>query len=250
MNWQRCVMIVMVVTIGLASCKKDSPVINPPQVDPSPMISVKLNAYMQKIEIDSAIATWTKGNQVIQKPMTIKKDSLVVSSEIFPTGNGVLTIQIFSNKKLGQYKSIWVMNQEFSLLHDRVYSFSGPAALMDVLWKPRVVLNDAIGHEAIVGLMPEDPYFKIKKVNNQVVKLVVDKAYWRLGGGVNNIAQKTWQCGAGCIQYTEDIINEDFFKSFPTMIGDKPWNHIEIYILYADNPIGTGWALNFNFNVQ
>lgn len=250
MNWQKSLVVALIATIGLSSCKKDTPVVNPPRVDPSPLISVKLNAYMQNIQVDSAVATWNKGGQIVQKTMTIKKDSLVVSSDAFPTGNGVLTIQIFSNKKFGQYKSIWVLNQEFSLLHDRVYSFSGPAALMDVLWKPRVILNDALGHEAVVALMPEDPYFKIKKVSNQVLKLVVDRSYWRLGGGVNNIAQKTWECGAGCIQYTNDIINEDFFKSFPTVIGDRPWNHVEIFILYADTPIGGGWALNFNMDVQ
>ncbi len=250
MNWQKCLLFLVFAGFGLVSCQKDAPVINPPQVDPTPMISIKLTAYMQKIQIDSAVATWTKGGQVVQRTMDLKKDSLVVSSDAFATGNGVLTIQIYSNKKFGQYKSIWVMNQEFSLLHDRVYSFSGPAALFDALWKPRVILNDAVGHEAIVALMPDDPYFKIKKVSNQVIRVVVDRAYWKLGGGIVNVAQKTWQCANGCIQYNEDFVNEEFFKSFPATIGNNPWNHIEINILYAHDTMGSGYMLNFNYDIQ
>lgn len=142
------------------------------------------------------------------------------------------------------------MNQEFSLLHDRVYSFSGPAALFDALWKPRVILNDAIGHEAVVALMPEDPYFKVKKVSTQVQRVVVDRAYWKLGGGIVNVAQKIWQCANGCIQYNEDFVNVDFFKTFPSAIGNSPWNHIEINILYAYDAMGSGYMLNFNFDIQ
>ena len=60
-----------------------------------------------------------------------------------------------------------------------------------------------------------------------------------MGGG-------EWKCSAGCIDANGNIENQTFFDFLPAQIGTKPWNHIEIGILYETDRWGAGPVLALN----
>lgn len=231
------------IVLFAASCKKDPVPAPPPPPPAKPVVAVKLSdPYLSIAQVDSAFATWTiPGGQTQRFKMQVGHDSLLVDRALFTDGQGKLTIEIFSNKKLNnQYLTRFVLTRNIALAHVGVNAFAGPKNFFDPDWLPRVELKDAIGHEAIVALRPEDPYFLIKDSKHAIVGWALDRNYSK---GINVIAGKVWTCTSGCTNKE----NVDFFTNFPQQIGAKEWKHISITVIYEIDHTGQAWMLNLEY---
>lgn len=236
----------LILLLSFVSCRKDHEVVIPPQKG---HLSVNLaEQYLGAAQVDSAIATWTVGEEKNQVRMLVRNDSLIAELEQFREGNGTLIIQVFSNKKFGnQYKSQWLFQNATQINRKKDLGFEGPASFFDSGWKPRVDLTDAIGHRAIIGMRPDDAYFKIVGVGPEVKSLTVDKSYWKTTGGVQLAGQGIWKCSNACTDCSGNVENDEYFKMMPDHMKNAPWNHISLIVLYETNQTGMGWLLTLEF---
>lgn len=224
----------------VTACKKDP--VPPPPSPSKAQLSIKLNQpYLTATQVDSAFAIWKTNGLEQRVKLSVSHDSLLAETAVFNEGNGELTLHIFSNKKYSnQYFGEWVSPKQVSVQKTKALSYNGPSSFYDAAWFPRAELKDAIGHHAIIALRPDDAYFVVKDPGHPLVKLTVDRGYWKTTGGIQLAGRDVWQCTSHCT----DVINEDFFRSLPQRIGNKPWNHISIVILFEINDNGEGWIIS------
>ena len=236
--------------LGLAffsSCKKDPVQKPPPAQQPSAEFVIRLHdTYLPASKVDSAFATWEVGGNKQEIKLTLQGNQLTTDLKKLTEGIGKLTLRIYSNIKFAnQYPAQWILEKDMMIDHDNTSVFSGPGNFHDLLWSPRVMLKDGTGHSAVVALRPDDPYFFVKNIPDDVVKVVVYRGYWNTIGGVRNVGGDEWQCTAGCTNNNGDIENNQFFSFLPSQIGAKSWNHIEIVVLYEE---AGGWASALDLN--
>jgi len=225
-----------------SSCKKDPIVIKP---ETKQLFSIKLERqYLGTTEVDSAFVIW-ETNGVSQKIQLEKRnDSLIAEMNAFNEGTGKLSFRVFSNKKFSnQYKTQYIGSRDASLRKTKATNFTGPVSLMDADWKPRVELWDVVGNKAVIGVRPDDPYFLIRDVGAEVIKLTVEKSYWK---GISPAGQAIFECRSGC---SGNIENTTAFSHLPVQIGNKEWNHIELYVVYERNLNGEGYVLMLTYNL-
>lgn len=230
--------VVIILLSGIGGCKKDSPDLH----TGNKSLSIKLNeTYLGAAQIDSAFALWKTKNGEQRIKFRTSNDSLLIDMDQFTEGEGELFFFIYSNKKYSnQYYGQWFAARNAVMLKTKNLNYQGPVSFYDAGWYPRVQLNDAIGHEAIIALRPDDAYFIVKNPGHTLTRLVVDRGYWKTVGGIQLAGRDVWECMANCT----GKINNDFFKSLPGRIGNKPWNHISIAILFEINDNGEGWILS------
>lgn len=232
------------IIICITSCKKESIIDSPPVTN---YLSVKMNPiFLTALQVDSAFAIWKTDTDTQRLQFSISNDSLLIDMKELNEGSGELSFEIFSNiKYLNQYPGQWFGKKNIILQQSKALSYKGPDSFNDADWFPRVELKDGIGHAAIVALRPDDPYFMVKNPDHPSLRLTVDRGYWKTVGGVQFAGGNTWTCANDCF----NVPNENFFASLPTRIGEKPWNHISIIILFEVNNEGGGWVLNFEYNL-
>lgn len=227
-------------------CSKDDDNLPSPTPEKS-LLSIKLNQqYLPPAQVDSAFAFWNVNGVQQQFRLNVSNDSLIADLKLFNEGTGELTLQIFSGKKYyNNYKGEFTSKKAITLEKNKSASFKAPASFFDTAWMPRVLLKDAIGHQALVGLRPDDPFFLVKKPEHDYYRLAVDRGYWKTSGGIQLAGRDVWECNSDCT----DVENSDYFKSLPGRIGTKPWNHISITILFQTNDSGEGWILNLEHDI-
>jgi hypothetical protein len=243
MQFMRTVLYVLLFAIVAgSSCKK--PQLEKPAAA-NPLLSIKLNPqFLGGAKADSVTATWKQGNIEKRINMQIKNDSLVAALDAFTEGQGDLMVRLFSHVKLSnQYFSEWVFKKAIVIEKTKALTYAGPQTFFDAAWLPRVLLKDAIGHEALLGLRPEDPYFLVKDLQQHVLRLSVEKSYWQTKGGVQQAGGGVFTCTAGCLNGSGDVENTQFFHFLPDQIGSRSWNHISLTVLYETDPNGGGWLL-------
>lgn len=240
----KSLIILLAATLLVTSCRKTANE-NNPAPPAKKFFSVKLNqAYMGSADVDSAFAYWKINGQKQRIRLSKSNDSLYTEMANFTEGTGELTVHVFSNKKYSnQYYGQWVSVKTVSLQKTNAASFNGPSSFYDADWFPRVHLKDAIGHEATIALRPDDAYFLVKDPNHALVKLTVDRGYWKTVGGIQLAGRDVWQCYSNCT----GTANTEFFKSLPGRIGTKPWNHISIVILFEVDEEGLGWIIDLEY---
>jgi hypothetical protein len=247
--YMRQLLYIIACTALLASCNKhnDTPPVTGPPVVKS-LFSIKLNPqFLGSAKTDSAIATWKKGNVEKRIHMQVQHDSLVADIALFDEGQGELVVYLYSNIKLrNQYYTEWVFKKTLLMEKTKPVGYSGPQTFFDAAWLPRVELFDAIGHRAVLGLRPEDPYFLVKKLPHTVVKLTVAKEYWK---GIQQIGGGEWNCATGCTNASGDVENSNFFSFLPGQIGAKAWNHISVGVIYAVDH-NSGWVLTLEYEPE
>jgi len=242
MKSKRTGIIFFAVLLFAAACKKDHE--NPAPADKA-ILSVKLNnTYLGAAQVDSAFAIWkTNASEQLIK-MQVRNDSLITDMGAFNEGSGQLTLQIYSNKKYSnQYYAQSVSRNTISLQKTQSVSFDGPTSFFDAAWFPRIELADAIGHKAVMALRPDDAYFLVKNPGHAITKLTVERAYWNLIGGIQLAGVAVWECYTGCT----DVPNDEYFKVLPSRIGDRPWNHISLTVIFEIDPIGGGYILSLEY---
>ena len=241
----RTFLYILAFTALLASCKKsidDNPGTQPPVA--KPQLSIILNPqFLGSVKTDSAVAIWKKGNVEKHISLQVQHDSLVADVALLDEGQGELVVHLYSNIKLrNQYYTEWVFKKEVLIEKTKAVSYAGPQTFFDAAWLPRVELADGIGHRAVLGLRPEDPYFLVKKSPHAVVKLTVAKEYWK---GIQQMGGGEWNCTTGC----GDVENSNFFSFLPGQIGTKVWNHISLGVIYSVDQNG-GWVLTLEYEPE
>jgi len=235
--------------IVFSSCRKDPPQHHtPPATEKdSTVLAINLNDfYMPANKVDSASAVWEANGIRQQIKLHVGENKLTANLEKFTEGTGQMTMTLYSKLKFGGYAaSQWVLEKEMAIDHKMAIVFSAPGNFNDMLWSPRALLKDGVGHSAVVALRPDDPYFLVKDVPANLGKIVVYRGYWNTVNGVRQVAGKEWQCFTNCIDANGNIENNEFFSFFPSSIGNRTWNHIEIIILYEE-PNGWGTIIDLN----
>jgi hypothetical protein len=211
------------------------------------LLSVKFNQnYLTNAEVDSAYALWNVNGLEQKIKLSISSSSLLAEMKQFNEGTGELTLQIFSNKKYyNSYKGEFTSKNTVTLQKNKAVSFNAPASFFDTAWMPRVLIKDGIGHSALLGLRPDDPFFIVKKPAHDYYRIAVDRGYWKTSGGIQLAGRDVWECNSDCT----DVENNDYFKTLPGRIGTKPWNHISVTILFQTNDSGEGWVLNLEHDI-
>lgn len=226
-----------------ASCSKDKGNTQAPEADPVLLLQFP-GAYLQAGQIDSAQLVWKEGAESRQVKFTQRNDSLFIPLRDLPDGPRSYELLIFAQKRYAnQYQGIWKKQQLLSLPASRSITVAAPASFTDTDWKPRTRLKDAIGHEAIIALRPDDPYFFIFSATHSVQNYVLERTYWSTIGGPRAVASKTWECKDGCVNRP----NETFFTDFVQRIGTQPWNHISVVVLFETDANGLAWLLTLEW---
>lgn len=197
-------------------------------------------------KIDSAFAIWEINGQKQTVKLQLSNDTLKTAIEQFQEGTGKLTLHLYTAIKFQeQYKSQWFQEKQLSIQHHKVTSINGPTGFHDNHWKPRVLLKDEGNrHVALIGLRPDDPYFLIKNVAANVLRVAVGRDYYNTIGGIRQVGGGEWQCSTGCTDANRNIEDKEFFNFLPMQIGTKPWNHLEIAVVYVTDRWGGGSALS------
>lgn len=231
-----------------SSCRKDPtpPETELPTKDPV-VLAINLNDfYMPASKVDSALAIWEVNGNRQEIKLNSANNKLTADLEKFTEGTGKLVLTLFTKMKFGNHTSShWILEKDMAINHKTSAVFSAPGNFNDMLWSPRALLKDGVGHSAIVALRPDDPYFLVKDVPANLEKIVVFRGYWNTVNGVRQVAGREWECVTNCIDANGNIENKEFFSFFPSSIGNRTWNHIEIIILYEEP---NGWASIIDLN--
>lgn len=227
----------------LASCHKDNENTPPSQADPVLLLQFS-GAYLQPGQVDSALLQWKEGTQVHQLKFIRRNDSLLLPQKDLPAGERDWEILVFAQKRYAsQYQGIWSARKTLNLQGKQTVAVNAPTSFADTDWKPRVRLKDAIRHEAIIALRPDDPYFFISSGTHPVLNYVLERTYWYTVGGPRPIASKIWECNSDCVNQP----NETYFTDFVQRINGRPWNHISLVVVFETDPTGGAWILNMEW---
>jgi len=236
--------VILGLLLSFYSCKKD-PIRQPEAV--VSVLSIKLQQhYLNAAQVDSAFAIWKINGSEQRVRLQLSGDSLKADISSWENGSGTLILHIYTNKKYSnQYLGQWESGRRVIMQKNTSLHYEGPSSFNDVAWFPRVQLKDQVGHEAVVALRPDDAYFFVKNPGHAIIQLRVGRAYWQTVGGVFFAGGDLWTCTQDC----NYVANEEHFKSLPQRIGNNPWNHISITILFETDPNGGGYVLSLEHNL-
>jgi hypothetical protein len=230
MKTAKTIILVICASLFFFSCKKD----DLQKLKASYNLSLQFNDnYMPLSRVDSAIATWEVNGSKKDIKLTVKENKLAAPLTDFPEGTGKLTITVYSTIRFsGLSRSDWALEKEVDIRHVKEYEYKGPDGFTDPSWKPRVVLTSPLGHKAVVALRPDDAYFRIINVGDEVEKLTVHRAYWDLSNRMQVVAEGDWACQTGCRNNNRDVLNNSYFTFFPSQLDNKFWDAIRIEVSY------------------
>lgn len=229
-----------------SSCRKNPSEQPVPPVESAGFVVTLDKACMPGSQIDSAFATWEVNGQ--KQIIKLQKDNDTLKAPIsnFHEGNGRMTLHLYSAIKFqNQYLSQWFHEKQVTIQHSHRIKLNGPTGFHDGQWKPRVLLKSgsALNLQALVALRPDDPYFLVKNLGMNVLKITVARNFWNTIAGVRQVGGGEWVCSTGCTDADRNVENQEYFKFLPTQIGTKAWNHIEIVVLYETDRWGGGPVL-------
>lgn len=227
-------------SILVFSCRKqeDSPV----AVPENPLLELSFeNSYLTLPEIDSAVFTWSDAAGIHRRRLEFRTDSLYLPLRDFPAAVIPGKLELYGAREYArQYQGIWVRDIELPAARSGGMVIPAPVEFQDITWKPRVRLNDAIGHSAVIGLRPDDPFFKIGATPRVYPQVELERSYWNTVGGVSPVASKLWDCRNDCI----DQPDESFFADLPARIAGRSWNHISLTVAFRSGDPSMGdWLL-------
>lgn len=231
MKATKTLILVVCASLFFLSCKKDSELQKPVAAYD---LSLQFNdSYMPLSRVDSAIASWEVNGTSKEIKLSVKEGRLSAPLKEFPEGTGKLTLTVFSTIRFsGISRSEWEFEKEVEIRHAKEYEFIGPADFFDAAWKPRAILTSPLGHKAVVALRPDDAYFRIVNVGDEVEKLTVHRSYWDLINKMEMVAEGNWACETGCRNSQRNVVNKDYFTFFPSLLGNKAWDAIRIEVSY------------------
>lgn len=229
--------ITLIAVVALAaSCKKEKPAAAtlPPPAG-SKLVTVILNPeYLPSNKVDSAFITWENGTKTDSVKLEARNNDLAASFDKLPATEKKFQLHLFTSLLLKQHKLLWQKEFIVALSQKQALNIAAPLGFADINWKPRLILKDGAGLQVLSGLRPDDPYFRIHKIDRQWVTIVMDRSYWNTIGPDTKVGGATWN-GVNVLDETGSYSNSIFFNMLPLQIGNKAWNHYEIVMLFTNN---------------
>jgi hypothetical protein len=169
------------------------------------------------------------------------RDTLKADLAGFTKGEGTLTIQLFSKKLLNSQPLQFEKRINQTLSSQGEIITSGPTAITDPSWNPRVFLSYNITpgnrYTGIVALRPSDPYFEIKDLQpGDATRLKVFRGFYKTGEQAP-VAGKTWDSQDGPVT---NQVNRQFFSTLPQDINNATWNTGIIEVTFYTTPTTAG----------
>ncbi|MFN8252562.1 MAG: hypothetical protein U0V75_11845 [Ferruginibacter sp.] len=226
---------IIAVAASVASCKKEKPAGTGNPTAGSKLVTVILNpGYLPLSKVDSAFITWENGIKTDSVKLETRENDLAVSFGKLPATEKKFQLHLFSSILLKQQKLLW--NKEFTvaLSQKQALNIAAPMGFADINWKPRLILKDGAGLQVFSGLRPDDPYFRIHRIDRQWTTIVMDRSYWNTIGPDTKVGGATWN-GVNMLDETGSYSNSIFFNMLPLQMGNKAWNHYEIVMLFTNS---------------
>lgn len=229
------------------SCNKDGATVVPAPADPDRILTVLLNPdYLPAEKIDSACLIWKNTDGSADSVLLDAiNGNLQVSFDRLPDMETEYRLQLYTSLNLSMHRLLWEKKFVATLVSQFAVNVAAPVELNDVNWLPRIMLNDQTGLLAFSGIRPTDPYFEVCKVHRSWQQITVDRSYWNTIGGVQHVAGGVWK-GTGVLDATGSYRNDNFFSFIPEQIGNQPWNHIEIIMLFTNDTNTETRLMDFN----
>jgi hypothetical protein len=127
--------------LAFSACKKEAIEPKPTPVEEKRYLNKVLHPYVHPTEVDSAIAKWKVGAVEKSVKLFLHNDSLSADVKTFSIDAGIMTVQIYSNKKLEnkslQYERALILD----LKHTHNIRINGPESFGDQNWKPRIIFK-------------------------------------------------------------------------------------------------------------
>lgn len=234
MNLKSITLIALVA--ATASCKKEKTgnTENPPPAA-TQLVTVILNPdYLPLNRIDSAFITWENGSKTDSVKLEARNTDLAVSFNKLPATEKKFQLHLFTSLLLRQEKLLWQKEFTVALSQKQALNIAAPLNYADINWKPRLILKDGAGLQVFTGLRPDDPYFRIHKVDRQWTTILMDRSYWNTIGPDIKMGGAVWN-GVNVLDETGSYSNNSFFNMLPLQIGNRTWNHIEIVMLFTND---------------
>ena len=219
--------------VMLSACKKETAGERQPVADRT--FTIILNPeYIPLSKVDSAYITWQEGTNTDSVKLTPRANDLVTAMDTFPAAEKKYQVHLFTSLTLGANAAIvWQKAFTAALGQKNAINMAAPLNLEDAGWKPRIILKDQAGLRAFCGIRPDDPYFRIHRIDKSWKRFIIDRSYWNTVGFDSKVAGGVWE-GLNLLDATGSYENSSFFEFFPVQIGHRFWDHIEIILLFTN----------------
>lgn len=221
----------------LTSCKKDQiPEKDPGSTnDPIPGIAkleVALNDdYLPAAKIDSALAIWEVNGAVQTIRLTKDNRSLAASLSAFNSGQGTLSVQLYTQSKLDNMPLQWEKQLSHTLNRTSPVRLAAPVSIKDASWSPRAICKSEIHNAtftAIIALRPEDAYFELKEVTAAVAQRIEVVRSFYNQDTTHLVASRGWIGDASKLSSQGNLVDRNHFRSLVEQLDGRPWDRYKI----------------------
>lgn len=218
-------LLVLLVT-AFAACRKEP--LKPEPVTTDAPLEIALNeTYMPAAKIDSALAVWETAGTTQTVALQRSGNKLSTRLSNFKSGNGTLTVQLFTQTTVAGKPLQWEKRFVHTLSSSSPLLLAAPTSFADAAWNPRMISrNDIAGASAtvIIGLRPGDAYFELKNVTAALSKRIVLERSFYLNDTANLVAAKTWVGDAADLDAGGNLVDRHHFETLEAQLGAGQWN--------------------------
>ena len=214
-------------------------------------VQVSLNNYLPAAKVDSAIVIWEAHGVTQTVKMTLANNQYRVPlSSLNNNGNGVLTIQIFSQLKEDGKPLQWEHRIAYLMDRTKDVSVAAPADFNDPSWHPRAVFqyDNSMGSRfsALVALRPEDSYFELKGVEPVYAKRIeIVRSFHQKETGTVAFS-RGWVGSYTNLDNKGNLVDRLHFSNLREQIIDKDWNQ---YRIRASFHLNSNPAMTYQFTL-
>jgi predicted component of type VI protein secretion system len=237
----KAVVCTALLTAVLVSCKKNSE--DQPKPDlpaQTKQIEVNLNTgYMPAAKVDSALAIWEVGTYT--QTIRLSKDGEKLTgklAEITREGTGTLTVQLFTQTKIGQIPLQWEKQLPYTLSRTAPVSFTAPTAINDKSWNPRAICESTMhmaSFTAIIALRPQDAYFELKGVEPAISKRIEVVRSFFTNDTATLVASRGWIGKTNDLDAGGNLIDRHHFRSLPEQLENRQWQKMKVRASFYAN---------------
>lgn len=218
------------ITLLMAACKQDAV---GDMVSSSKALQVALNeSYMPAAKIDSALAIWEVNGTTQTVKLQQTANALTTSLDSFKkSGAGMLTVQLFSQTKIGNEPLQWEKRFTYTLDRAKPVSLTAPANIKDAAWNPRVISKyESFDGQftAIIAVRPEDAYFELKGVAPAIAKRIEIVRSFFLNDTTTLVASRGWTGDASHLDTKGNLVDRQHFQNLMELLDGKEWDKFKV----------------------
>ncbi|HYH14129.1 MAG TPA: hypothetical protein VD794_02850 [Flavisolibacter sp.] len=249
--------LLVIAALGFTSCKKDQDDHSSGGGTPNPIptakyLDVTVNEYLPTGKIDSALVIWEVNGttQTLKMPWSQNQFRLPLAS-LNNNGSGTLTIQLYSQVKVGDKPLQWEHRMPYTLNKLQGLVIAAPTSIRDQAWSPRVIFNydNSMGSRfsAIIALRPEDAYFELKGVAPVYAKRIeIVRSFHQKAANITAFS-RGWVGQYTNLDSKGNLLDRQHFLALPEQIGDKEWDE---YRIRASFFLNSDPAMTYQFHLE